>query len=275
MGYKDDRDIYVRTPLKLGHITQGSIFSGAISESYRSCEVYGIVITARCSVSNKKLTSYHYLPVVKYEDWINNDFRELLLEETMKKYKGKLKDILRQNKQSVEIIEQFKFEKIKEIISPTISSEKKQNEFCKAIDEIIELNDINIVTKRIIELNSKGAEDISKRLISNDLASFYLIENWEKDSSNYYIILLNEICVLRKDVFFKIGNGLLAEHIDNDSYNKSDICIRSSDDICFVNAQVDSPFIEHILQRFHYNFGRIGVENIHNNTIENLKENWI
>lgn len=276
MNIKEFRDIYVRKPLKLGHITQGSIFSGAISEFYKDCEVFGVVITARCSIVNKKLSSYHYLPIVNYNDWKNRDFKELLLEETRKKYINNLKEILQQNGQSPEIIGKFKYETIRDTLGPNINS-KKQKKFKNIIDIIIELDNVNIDINRLISLNSKGADGLTKRLISHDLAGFYLIESWDKkDSSIFYVILLNEICVLKKKIFFQIGEGLLYEHIADNDITENDIINLNDDDMCYVNAQIKSPFTEHVLQRFHYNFGRIGVEDMHQDTAINvLKTNKV
>lgn len=47
-------------------MSQGSIFNGLKSRFYPDCKsVYGIVISPRCDIEQKKAPLYYYLPVVR------------------------------------------------------------------------------------------------------------------------------------------------------------------------------------------------------------------
>ena len=50
-------------------IDQGTIIYGIKSEKYPSVPCYGIIITARCDIAQKKVPKYYYLVAVDASDW--------------------------------------------------------------------------------------------------------------------------------------------------------------------------------------------------------------
>lgn len=84
MDKKDFRDIFTE-PI-IGEITQGTIFNGAKSRMYPGYhDVFGLVISPRCDIEQRKVPLYYYLPAIKMEDWIKVDFPPLYIYRHLKK----------------------------------------------------------------------------------------------------------------------------------------------------------------------------------------------
>ena len=113
------RNIYKK--VKIGDITQGSIISGAISDVYGDTNVFGVVISARCAIAQKKVRSYHYIPMVPFSRWKEVDFVRLCVEKATKDYRGKIKNILKNNGLSERVVEDFE---------PSIILQKLSDLFC-------------------------------------------------------------------------------------------------------------------------------------------------
>ena len=61
--YDDHKNGWVR-------LQQGAIFSGAIADGLpERQDLYGIVITPRCDIANKKVSTIHYLPIIPFKLW--------------------------------------------------------------------------------------------------------------------------------------------------------------------------------------------------------------
>ena len=70
----------------------------------------------------------------------------------------------------------------------------------------------------------------------------------------------------------KIAKGLFEEDMLQDEIKFNDLSLsKNKDNLFYINSQIKSPFIEHILQSFSYNFCRVGVEDLDtDNIIDNL-----
>jgi hypothetical protein len=85
---------HLSTP-RLGVLTQGTVFACAVAEDYVGCHIHGLVITARCDVSQKKAAVFNYLPVVSLDDWIHRDGRLLLCDRVLKNIAGRMRGCLK------------------------------------------------------------------------------------------------------------------------------------------------------------------------------------
>ena len=60
-------------------LTQGTIFNCAYNSSYPDDETLGLIITARCDISNKdKVSFYNYIPAIPFNIWKE---KELLINK--------------------------------------------------------------------------------------------------------------------------------------------------------------------------------------------------
>ena len=64
-------------------LTQGTVFSGLRSNKYYGIYCYGIVITARCDLANKKVDKIFFLTAVPYRQWLLSRFGAKVVLKTV------------------------------------------------------------------------------------------------------------------------------------------------------------------------------------------------
>lgn len=260
-----DRNIYIDP--ELGKINQGSIFYGGIAETYPNYDIWGIVITPRCDIANQKVPTYHYLPIVRYSDWVNNDFKNILYKRIHSQLIGELKSFLINNDFSGELVNSFSVEQIEKTLLPKITTKQKKEKLTALKDKIIEISDCisQISSSNFQSIQNKYktiSQQIIKELISNQNYNFYLLESWN-NIEEFYVVLLRDIKCIKKQIFFSIGEGIMFDSLSEDIYQKNDIKeLKSQDEMIYVETELDSPYIEHLMQMFFHNFGRIGIDDI-------------
>lgn len=234
-------------------LQQGSIINHCYAELYDNREVYGLIITPRCDLENeKKVSTIHYLPIVKYADWCDVHLQSLCDGRILGVIRKKLNSLLKTNRLDDSIIDTFAEE--------TLITELKNNGLLKSppLSEFEELfNDYRCVrknvTKRQMHLKYLKSFIDSKitELIENKINSCYLIEDWE-DSSCFKVVLLRDVRRITYDVFREIPKGLKINSINNpDTLQRNDISItHTHGDLIEPKAQIRSPYVEHIIQSF-------------------------
>jgi len=192
-----------------------------------------------------------------------NDYWFLLKKLILKNLKGSLNNLLSQNKLSVNLIDSFNIKEIESKFIDKINGKQKEK-FKELISQYSFVNQSeDIVTKPFlkkihsIKSFTKIGENILKDLTSNNRREFYLIEDWEA-TGKYFVVLLREIQKISWTLGAKIANGLNYDQINEEEIDKSDIR-KTKEEFIYPLTAVKSPFIEHIIQRFFQNFGRIGV----------------
>lgn len=263
----------------IGSIDQGTIINSCVAEGYIQFSIFGIVITPRCDLDNNKVSTVHYLPVVRLEDWIIIDFWILFCNRVRNEIYGKIYGILDKYDLSRSLIQSISYTKLREALKEKISKPDDYDKFIKLLSELELLSKKhqeikNDQHKQLLELYHKVSKSIFKDLKENKIKEFYLLESWDiKD--NYYIVLMREIRKLNFDLANKVSFGLHRHQITVNEFKTNDISNESNQDefICSI-ATLKSPHIEHLIQQFFWNFGRIGVEN-HPNDLENQFHNKI
>lgn len=267
----------------LGKITQGTVFSCARAERYHNCEVYGIIITARCDIAQKKYPVLNFLPVVRLKDWLCRDGLYILRENKLSEYMGAIKNMLKEKDLSTNLLPYTSFEKIKnEYFSSSKSTskkEKKTNErFCelttkhKYLDEGDIEKDSKSIYQWFVKENPRKIDEIIKRLSRHDVLGYYFFETLSegRGEDQGYVCLLREVGTLPKKVAEKLGSGLTYEeyrNISGDMYSGLGLTFKV-DNFAMPIVQVNSPTLEHLLQSFGNLFGRIGVEDPEEDVID-------
>lgn len=256
-----------------GSITQGTIFSCAHATRYEGCEVFGLTITARCDVAQRKYPILNYLPIVKLTDWLSRDGLDILIETEKNELSGQIRKILRQAKISETLPLSVPLQEIAKVNFPLGEGNKTQKDTAKKFHEIIQEND---------EFSSLGGkdkdyqygwfcknrkpkiEDIVRRLSKHTVLGHYFFEtlSHEGDHHDGFVCLLREVNTIPRQVAEKLGSGL-----DRASYE--DLCgeggpsigslVIPRDDLAMPVAEIASPTMEDVLQVFSNLFGRIGV----------------
>ena len=244
------RNIYIQTGNHIP-IQQGTIINGCISDNYTE-GVYGIIITPRCDIGNGgKVPTIHYLPIISLEKWIQNDCKNSAIQKERKK----LDEMLRDLGISSNILDIIKIQDIEKIQIPQQSLDRIKVYFSSK-------NGGNINSPQII---NHIKEDYST-LIKGQHNRYYLIEDWN-NPNKYNVILLREIKRLSYQTATKYTDGFQARLINEDEFNTNDIIKTTSNFNFHTVATIGSPYIEHIIQAFSYNFCRIGINNIDENEL--------
>ena len=91
----------------IGSIEQGTIINSCVAENYSNISNFGIIITPRCDIDNNKVSTVHYLPVVRLDDWIANDFWLIFSIRAKNEVIGKIYSIFEKYKLSRSLIKSF------------------------------------------------------------------------------------------------------------------------------------------------------------------------
>lgn len=111
---------------------------------------------------------------------------------------------------------------------------------------------------------------IIDNLLRDDLPDYYLLEDWEISRNEPKIILLREMKRISIQTARLFSTGFGAESINK---NTDELRIVGEEEELYrVCAEITSPFIEHIIQRFSHIFCRIGVDDRDESQKENLQK---
>lgn len=257
---------------KIGLLEQGSIINACIARDYKEIESFGIVITPRCDIENSKVNSIHYLPIVNLEEWIKQDFCKLFAYRAKNEIKNKLKAVFDRYKLSTSLIDMFTkeqlLEKLKTVLNKKVDYKSVEEnleklEICNKDEPKCTLTEIKILATEY----AKISKTIFKELKENKFKDYYLLESWNSENE-YYVVLMREIGSIDFNLALRISKGLLGREITEIEKLSNDISVKNQDCFIYTIATLKSPFIEHLIQQFFLNFGRIGIQD-HLNGIEN------
>ena len=264
------RSIYSK--VKIGNLTQGSIITGCVADEFPDMQLYGCVITPRCDLGHEgKVNTVHYLPIVPFESW----FLVLVVPEIFLHWKsdlaGSIDNIMNSHGfgRDISSLGLQKDDMLKLAESKLKGKElngikaKIESFYCAIKDEEF---------KNYLAQDKGKHIDYLKQLKENKISSFYLLEKWgESCASEYYVILLRDVRRLSIATAKKIGEGILEEDLAPINRQVDDLFVSPKNNgFYFIDGQIESPFVEHILEAFMYNFNRIGVEDMPSNTCETL-----
>ncbi len=264
------RSVFQR--VQIGTITQGSIITGCIAEEFPEAEAFGCIITPRCDLGHEgKVRSVHYLPIVSFRDWYEKVAKKEIFEQWKSDLRGSIDNEMK-NLGMGEKITSLGLEKTDLLKLIDSKCKKKQQESIqqKIEDFYSDYNSNNFIEFLATE---KGKHvDYLKQLKDNKIASCYLIEKWaDYLPCDYYVIMLRDVRRLSCETASLIAKGALKTDIEPINHQLDDLCVSSNEErFYYVDGQISSPYIEHILQAFMYNFNRIGVEDMPLGTHEKL-----
>lgn len=260
------RQLYNKKPKYL-EITQGSIITGCIASKYKGCQVWGCVITARCDLSNKKVSMVHYLPIVSFDDFLRKEIIGELKEEWVKELKFNLGNRMKEKGVSPSFLDRnLSNDDFEKLIRANFKKTKEADKFMDDYEKYLRAPAAAI--KDVVS-DSKGEGKLKHeidRLVNNENTNYHLIEDWncaDSEAQRFKVILLREIKEMSLECALSLPDGLLETDIApyylycnslSESVDKSNFY--------YVDCEVASPYIEHILQRFSNNFIRIGVEDL-------------
>lgn len=252
-SYKMSRKVY--THPSLNGLTQGSIISGIYNEKYHCNKIYGCIITPRCDLAHGiKVPTIHYLPIIDLQDWLFLEGRTLIIKRSKKQLLNKLHSFLPEKYYSKNIFASgLSNSELRDLINDSKDIREKESALSYFDAYVSENQDAYKFA-----CDKKIDNDIIKDLYEDKIPAYYLIEPW--NDNRLKIILLREIGQLTKDIALQYKHGFIESEIPKETLILNNLCITDKRDFVFeIEAQILSPIMEHIMQRFAYNFTRIGV----------------
>lgn len=238
-------------------LTQGSVINKCIADNYaKELDVYGLVITPRCDLAHEgKVNTVHYLPIVDFDDWLCCDGMAYLLNKWAIKNKEKFEQLCKKHNIPSDLKEKELYIKIANKI---FADKSLRNSFMEKVDVLFctDIQHHNAFKDYCHKADTRKM--LITNLLKDELPAYYLIDDWDTARAKPKIILLRELKRISYETSQKIGKGMYASDIN---LAIDELNINSPDnDIYRVCAEVNSPFIEHIMQKFSHNFCRIGVD---------------
>lgn len=266
----------IRQP-RLGRLTQGTIFCGALAEDYKNDPVWGLVITARCDTAHDKTPILNYLPVVRVEDWLKRHGGLIVANRATTDVIVRFTALLSQRGLSASLLEvhgaaeivSVHFESPASLVGKEglrLSKEIARARECAA--QLDKLGSLLSSTKTTIQDMSdllrshrKLVQSLLNELLGHRVAGYYFLPDigtlTEQGSNLGYVVLLREVHHLSRELAAKLVDGVSSKSPGSDNQNTG-LCFEVFDFACPV-AEVHSPWVEHLMQAFCNLFGRIGI----------------
>lgn len=256
------RTIYKQGPELDKVVTQGTIINHCIAEKY-CCDVWGVIVTPRCDLAHTgKVTHVHYLPIVPFEEWYKVDGVHYLWTKTLEKYRKKVQDACKANGFPISNLGEKQLRQL----CDSISDSKEKDKFKSDIDNFYQ-------TQKTSPGNYVPSNSEKEKLVANlrkgDIAAFCLIEDW-RELNKYMVVLLRDL--KRLDYNFAISMATGVEETTITDQWKNDLAYSVNKDFLYqTETEIISPYIEQLMERFSYNFCRIGVDDMDENVEDVLK----
>jgi hypothetical protein len=259
----------------LQKITQGSIIYGVRSSKYPTTRCYGIIISARCDVANRKIQKLYYLVAADAQDWFLSDvgYNESYAEK-IKSCEQKLAscasahsldlssllcftesefatviDAQNLNKKDKTLIEDA-YKKLRLFSCPHMTVDARRSAIkteCKPAENyLLEINKGNkVVHFAYLPQDAYTVNGSKDRGLIVDLQEIGILHI--KDAE---VIQSPGIDYLRLDTLAEAERLRLKEHF----------WLERQDDFVMIADNIKSPWTEYLMQRFSHAFIRIGVE---------------
>lgn len=241
--------------------TQGSIFEGlnVNQDTYTNA----LVITARCDIANGKARNILCLPIYKASEWLNNQGQEIVFRRVEGKLENKLKEQLKKLGISFNLLSTYPLSTITKLID---SAPPKKG--CEDIKQHLNM----FMSKKCdysLKFVSDERKNLSSSLINNTENSIYFLEQIDLDEVlEPYVVDLSEPISIPYTIAAKLLQGIKNRNTD-DVINQYLTIYKK--EISYISI-LNSPYIEHILQKFSNFCSRIGTEDIDKELVNILKD---
>ena len=273
------RNIYFEKPI-VNRMTQGSIINGCVADAFPGEEVFGLIITPRCDVSHEgKVDSVHYLPVVPFERWFEIIAKPKIKDIWKKSLLNKLDSKFKNAKVGKEVMSaNFSYEDLISICDAKVNKENDKKDIKGLLDSYSEKNEDDF-DLFLLDAETKGIFDKKHelfkyllRLEGNNIPPYYLLESWlDFGIDKHLVVMLRDVHRVQFSTAMRIKEGVFESEFTELDLKYNDLFLQNDPKNFFwVQAEINSPFIEHIMQAFVYNFSRIGVDDRPGKTIDYL-----
>ncbi len=257
-------------------LDQGSIFGGLRSDKYPTMECYGIILTASCDIAHSKVPKLYYATALDVIEW--GCMRDTYLTAYKPEINNKQSDYYqsaRQYRLSPELLESYDRDTVIQILENEISSEKKRKSLLTKYDDYMLLRDgINDVqsVKKVIEKNDVPLTKLLKEITDGKQHHYHFIPSTsytkQKEVDGGLIVDFQEInWISIEDAYNIINPGIdnliIADYpAEQQELYKRTFWLEKPDAYVHHLGKIESPWREHLMQRFSHCFARIGLQDI-------------
>lgn len=247
------RDIFHDGEIK--RFQQGSLFYGAIVDNL-DYAVWGVIITPRCDIEQNKVSTVNYLPIIKFADWKNLHLISIYQAEELTKRKANLKQIFESQNIPQNLLN-VKYRLSVDDLSKIFATTNIPKNFIPELQLYWDLHDIKFCKDRLNQW--KNYNNRISELISGRMERYLLLEHWDEQKTDFFVILLTEVKHLQIRTAQSLLSGVRPNMID---VEKDDLFYDNKRvrDTYRIVANLSSPYIEYICQKFSNAFFRIGIQ---------------
>lgn len=251
-------------------LQQGAIFTGAIADGIEgNQELCGLVITPRCDIANRKVSTIHYLPILPFSVWKYEILSQIYQNAETIRLTKFLTSFCEKNEIAISLFDKrYGFSEVD--IEESIKHVNGYKDIMNKYRERCQLDDRDFCKSKVKEWG-RGNEKI-KDLIANKQAHYYLIEDW-RQNGKYMVVMLRDVKRLDFDFAEKMEKGVNEKILNEEIFHRNDIFRSENSTMVYKFYRViASPFLEHIMEAFSKNFCRIGIDRIDDKVFDELKD---
>lgn len=271
------RNIYDNTPL-VNKMTQGSIINGCIAEDFPNEETYGFIITPRCDLGHEgKVKTVHYVPLVSFERWFEVIARPVIKDLWKKDLQSRLNCMFKNAKMGEDVMGVgFSYDDLIKLCNEKVNKDNDKTTITNLLNEFFDKDpydfDLFLLDAEGKPKNKHKMIEYLSRLEGNGIPAYYAIEGWDEYGTDKHLVLmLRDVRRMQFSTAMNIKKGVYENALGFSDTLKNDLFLNNDSKHFFsVQAQINSPFVEHIMQAFVYNFSRIGVEDRPGDTIDKM-----
>lgn len=255
-------------------LTQGTIITGVRSDKYPDTRCNGIVISARCDLENCKISKIYYLIAIPSDDWLlSNEGFDVVLSQRRNELENTVQTRLTGSGLDWSSLKNFSVEDFSTVIHDGEVGLKKGADrvlecfrtFKQYTSECLAQEE----KKSILHDEMKSVSETLLKIANGQMMHFiYVPENaYIKNGSidKGLIIDLQELEYISIHDAERLANyemDIQSKELSEEEKQYYNNCffLLDSPSYAMPEYDIDSPWIEHIMQRFSNAFIRIGVE---------------
>ena len=257
-------------------ITQGSIINNIRSPQYPGIKCYGIIISARCDLAQGKIDCVHTISAVTLSSWIQTVVFQKALSIEIKSQLEIIKKWAQQEEQDLDSLVELGPDKaiLNVKANPQSTEYAKALGACELWKRYVQYKSGDASPSEIATfLNGTGKStriSLLNELFSGDLTNYCFIpENaYLKNGNNYDGLVadfkdiipftFNQIIDIQRGEYdyLRVLSGVKEELLNQQFY------LETTDDVVEIKYEIDSPWIERLMQNFAFSFIRVGVNTI-------------
>ena len=255
-------------------LDQGSIIYGVRSEKYPDVHCYGILITASCDCAQCKVSKLYYLTAVDAQEWFCTEVGyELAYRNKIKAKRQPLDSIAKKHGLDSSALLELTEEEVNIVLNTEINNQNVRQRIKDCYIEAakyLPINTSKIFRKNVFNEAQKEVSGLLSKIGKGEVVHYYFLPqdaymgNGVKnkglmvDFQEIEIMPLKDASKLEKPGIDYLV--LFRETEEERKRLKGRFWLESDSDFVAIEGKIQSPWREHMMQRFSYAFTRIGLD---------------